>query len=62
VSCDVSPLLCDVMCRTSVDAQQWPFYHSFNGLLSVDINIVETGCFAVPRPPASRLAHLAEEE
>jgi hypothetical protein len=45
-----------------MDAQQWPFSHSFNGFLSVDINIVETGCFAVPRPPASRLAHLAEEE
>jgi hypothetical protein len=45
-----------------VYAQQWLFCHSFNGFLSVEINIVETGCFAVPRPPARRLAYLAEEE
>jgi hypothetical protein len=32
-----------------MDAQQWPFHHSFNDLLSVDIDIIETGCFAVPR-------------
>ena len=58
LSCGVYPLLRGVLRRASMDAQQWPFCHSFNGFLSVEINIVETGCFAVPRPPASRLAIL----